>query len=162
MAGNNGKSKGKNTVELVTQIVEPIIIGLGLELWDVRFVKEGTQWYLRVFIDKEEGITIEDCETVSHAIDEPLDEKNPIEQSYCLEVCSPGLERELIKPEHFEQFSGCDVMVKMIRPHEVLGKEFKGVLEGLEDANLKIDVSGETHTINKKETVWVKLDDFDF
>ncbi len=92
---------------------EPIVNSLGLELWDVRYLKEGAQWYLRVFIDKQEGVTIEDCENVSRAIDEPLDQLDPVDQSYCLEVCSPGLERELVRPEHFQRFEGWPVLVKL-------------------------------------------------
>lgn len=84
--------------------MKPIIERLGLSLWDVRFVKEGAEYYLRVFIDSENGITIEDCENVSRAIDEPLDIADPISQSYCLEVSSPGVERELRTDEHFAAF----------------------------------------------------------
>lgn len=75
-------------------------------------LKEGANWYLRIFIDKETGVTIEDCEAVSRALDEPLDQADIIEQSYCLEVCSPGLERELVRDFHYERFTGSDVLVK--------------------------------------------------
>lgn len=155
--------KGGATVEAVRNLIEPIVSQLGLELWDVRYVKEGAQWYLRVFIDKAEGVNIEDCEKVSRAIDAPLDELNPIEQSYCLEVCSPGIERELVKEEHFMRFIGADVMIKMIRPIEGIGKEFAGVLKEYNKGEILIeDHSGENQvTINKKDAVWIKLDDFD-
>lgn len=155
--------KGGTTVEAVRNLIEPIVTELNLELWDVRYVKEGAQWYLRVFIDKPEGVGIEDCEKVSRAIDAPLDELNPIEQSYCLEVCSPGIERELVREEHFMRFLGADVMVKMIRPIEGIGKEFAGVLKEYSKGEILIeDHSGENQiTINKKDAVWIKLDDFD-
>ena len=155
--------KGGATVETVRNLIEPIVAELNLELWDVRYVKEGAQWYLRVFIDKPEGIGIEDCEKVSRAIDAPLDELNPIEQSYCLEVCSPGIERELVREEHFMRFIDADVMVKMIRPIEGIGKEFAGVLKEYNKVEILIeDHSGENQvTINKKDAVWIKLDDFD-
>lgn len=155
--------KGGATVETVRNLIEPIVAELNLELWDVRYVKEGAQWYLRVFIDKPEGIGIEDCEKVSRAIDAPLDELNPIEQSYCLEVCSPGIERELVREEHFMRFIDADVMVKMIRPIEGIGKEFAGVLKEYNKGEILIeDHSGENQvTINKKDAVWIKLDDFD-
>ncbi len=155
--------KGGATVETVRNLIEPIVAELNLELWDVRYVKEGAQWYLRVFIDKPEGVGIEDCEKVSRAIDAPLDELNPIEQSYCLEVCSPGIERELVREEHFMRFLGADVMVKMIRPIEGIGKEFAGVLKEYNKGEILIeDHSGENQvTINKKDAVWIKLDDFD-
>ena len=109
------KKQGKNTVEIVRDIAKPIADSLGLDLWDVRFIKEGTQWYLRIFIDKEEGISIEDCEAMSRAIDKPLDDVDPINQSYCLEVCSPGIERELVRDEHFERFIGADIKIRLIR-----------------------------------------------
>lgn len=155
--------KGGTTVEAVRNLIEPIVTELNLDLWDVRYVKEGAQWYLRVFIDKPEGVGIEDCEKVSRAIDAPLDELNPIEQSYCLEVCSPGIERELVREEHFMRFLGADVMVKMIRPIEGIGKEFAGVLKEYNKGEILIeDHSGENQvTINKKDAVWIKLDDFD-
>lgn len=155
--------KGGSTVDAVWKLIEPIVNDLGLQLWDVRYVKEGAQWYLRVYIDKDGGVGIEDCERVSRSIDEPLDRLNPIEQSYCLEVCSPGLERELIRPEHYKRFLGADIMVKMIRPIEGIGKEFGGVLKGYDKGEIIIeDHDGENSvTVNKKDIVWVKLDDFD-
>ena len=122
----NNKKKG--TVGVVWELVEPIVNGFDLILWDVRYVKEGAQWFLRVFIDKEEGLVdITDCENVSRAIDKPLDELDPITDNYILEVSSPGVERELVLDAHFERFIGADIMVKMIRPIEGIGKEFKGV-----------------------------------
>lgn len=152
--------KGGNTVETVTEIVKPIVEDLGLTLWDVRFVKEGAEYYLRIFIDSENGITIDDCENVSRAVDLPLDEADPISQSYCLEVSSPGVERELKREEHFEQFLGSPVMVKMIRPVEGVGKEFCGILSSCDKTSVEIDVDGNIVPINKKDTVWIKLDDF--
>ena len=158
----NKKRNGGNTVQQVRSIVEPIIDQLGLRLWDVRFVKEGAQWYLRVFIDKDGGVNIEDCENVSRAIDKPLDDNDPIEQSYCLEVCSPGIERELTRPEHFQQFIGADIMVKLIRPIPNIGKELFGKLtEESKDEFVIENEEGDTLIIKKKDTVWVKLDDFD-
>ncbi len=153
-------AKGGNTVNFVKSIVEPIAKQLGLEIWDIRFLKEGSQWYLRIFIDKEGGVSIDDCVDLTHAINKPLDEADPIEQAYCLEVSSPGIERELTRPEHFEKFIGEKIMVKTIRP--VDGKrDFKGTLEGYDNGNITLrteDGSGLTFT--KKEVSWVKLDDF--
>ena len=83
-----GKGKGGNTVAAVTAIAEPIAQQLGLMLWDVRFVKEGANWYLRIFIDKEGGVGIDDCVAMSHALDKPLEDADPIDRSYCLEVSS--------------------------------------------------------------------------
>lgn len=157
------KSKGGVTVSKVWELCEPIVEGLGLKLWDVRYVKEGADWFLRVYIDKPEGVDITDCEKVSRAINDPLDELDPIENAYCLEVCSPGIERELVRDEHFEQFIGADIMVKMLRPIEGIGREFAGVLTAYEDGMVKItDHSGENEmTISKKDAAWIKLDDFD-
>ena len=156
-------SKGKNTVSAVEELITPIADSLGLRIWDVRYLKEGSQWYLRVFIDKDGGVDINDCENMSRAIDEPLDRLDPIDGEYILEVSSPGIERDLIKPEHFEQFIGADVMVKMIRPIVGIGKEFKGVLTEYDDGMVTItDHIGEnTVTINKKDAAYIKLDDFD-
>ena len=121
------KSKGGVTVSKVWELCQPIVEGFGLSLWDVRYVKEGADRFLRVYIDKPEGIDINDCENVSRAINGPLDELDPIEEAYCLEVCSPGIERELIRDEHFMQFIGADIMVKMLRPIDGIGREFKGL-----------------------------------
>ena len=153
----------KTTVEKVWDIVEPIVEELDLILWDVRFLKEGADWFLRIFIDHPEGVNINHCEQVSRAVDQPLDDADPISQAYILEVSSPGIERELIRPEHFTQFIGADVMVKMIRPIEGIGKEFKGVLMDYNQGEVTIeDHSGENQvTISKKDTAWIKLDDFD-
>ena len=157
------KSKGGVTVSKVRELCEPIVKDFGLSLWDVRYVKEGADWYLRIFIDKEGGVDITDCEKVSRAINTPLDELDPIENAYCLEVCSPGIERELVRDEHFMQFIGADIMVKMRRPIEGIGKDFCGVLKGYDDGMVTIsDHSGENEvTISKKDAAWIKLDDFD-
>lgn len=157
------KSKGGVTVSKVWELCQPIVEGFGLSLWDVRYVKEGADRFLRVYIDKPEGIDINDCENVSRAINGPLDELDPIEETYCLEVCSPGIERELIRDEHFMQFIGADIMVKMLRPIDGIGREFKGVLKDYSDGKVTIeDYSGENEiTISKKDAAWIKLDDFD-
>ncbi len=156
------KHKQGSTVEVVTEIVEPIIEKMGLSLWDVRFVKEGAMWYLRIFIDKNSGVTIDDCENVSRAIDEPLDRADPIEQNYCLEVSSPGIERELVKPEHFDAFLGAPIMIKTIRPLENGVRELKGTLVAHDKETVTIVLNdGVQKTLNKKETVYVKLDDFE-
>lgn len=155
------KSKKENTVEVVTELVKPIVEQLSLTLWDVRFVKEGASWYLRIFIDKESGVTIEDCEAVSRAVDKPLDDLDPIEQNYCLEVSSPGIERELLKDEHFDAFLGAPVMVRTIRPDENGERDFKGTLVAHDRENVTVALeNGEQTVIKKKGTVYIKLDDF--
>ena len=157
------KSKGGVTVAKVWELCEPIVTGLGLSVWDVRYVKEGAQWYLRIFIDKPGGVDINDCENVSRAVNDPLDELDPIENAYCLEVCSPGIERELVRDEHFAQYIGADVLVKLRQPVEGLGREFDGVLKAYDNGEITIaDHAGENElTFGKKDAIWVKLDDFD-
>lgn len=157
------KKKGGSTVSRVWALAQPIAGELGLSLWDVRFVKEGADWFLRIFIDRPEGVTIEDCEAMSRAVDKPLDELDAIEQSYCLEVCSPGLERELVRPEHFAQFEGWPVNVRLIRPLEDGRKDLRGVLLGLnEDGMVGLRLAGDEEVaVSKKDTASVKLDDFD-
>ncbi len=155
------KSKG-NTVSAVWALIEPTVKSLGLSIWNIVFVKEGSDWFLRVFIDKDGGVTVDDCEAVSRAIDPIIDANDPIEQSYFLEVSSPGLERELILDEHFERFIGSDVIARLIRPIEGIGKEIDGVLREFDKNTFTLeDLDGNRLTINRKDTVWVKLDDFD-
>lgn len=156
------KKKGGNTVAIVGELAEPIAKQLGLTVWDVRFVKEGADWFLRIFIDKPEGIAIEDCEAMSRAINGPLDELDPIDQAYCLEVCSPGIDRELMKPEHFAAFLGSVVDVRLIRPLEDHRKELCGVLQAYEDNILTLSTEEETLSIDIKDTASVRVRDENF
>lgn len=152
--------KKKNTVGLVWELAEPLAEELGLILWDVRFQKEGVNWYLRIFIDKEDGVGIEDCVNMSHAIDEPLDELDPIPQSYSLQVSSPGLERELTRDFHFTRYLGEKITVRFIRAVDGR-REYKGVLQSFENGNIVLALAGgETLTFDKKDASWIKLDDF--
>lgn len=147
-----------NTVSAVRKIAEPIAKELGLSIWDIRFLKEGGLWYLRIFIDKPEGVGIDDCEKMSRAINDPLDELDPIEQTYCLEVCSPGINRELTRSEHFEEFIDYAVEIRLIRPNENGEKEIAGILKAY-DANVITieDEDGNSVLINKKDTSSVHL-----
>lgn len=155
------KGKGGNVSSAVWQLAQPIAAELGLEIWDIRFLKEGTDWFLRIFIDKDGGVDIDDCVNMTHAIDKPLDDLDPIEQSYCLEVCSPGLERDLTRPEHFVKFRGSDVKVKLIRPVDGI-REFEGVLEDSDGNSIVLRLEdGSAMQIDKKETSYIRLDDFD-
>lgn len=106
------------TEQLVYDLAKPVADEKELQIWDVRFEKEGASWYLRVFIDKESGITIDDCEALSRPLSDLLDEKDPISQGYFLEVGSAGLERDLLRQSHFETSIGKLVKIKMIRPIE--------------------------------------------
>ena len=149
-----------NVVSIVRSIAEPVAKELGLRLWDVRFVKEGASWYLRVFIDKDGGVDINDCVDMTHALNGPLDEADPIEVSYCLEVSSPGIERDLTRDEHFEAMTGEKIKLRLIRPDENKQREFSGILKSYEDGNITVQLEDGERVFVKKETAWVKLDDF--
>ncbi len=110
------KKGAKNIASAVSELLSDTVNELGYELWDVEYVKEGSEYYLRITIDSEEGITIDDCEKVHRAIDPILDEADPIEDSYHLEVSSPGIERELKYDWHFDVFVGSEVEVKLYAP----------------------------------------------
>ncbi len=156
------KGKGGNTVAAVWEIAKPVAEQLGLDIWDIRFVKEGADWFLRIFIDKEGGISIEDCENMSRAIDKPLDEADPIEQSYCLEVSSPGIERELVRDAHFEACKGEKIKVKLIRAVDGQ-RDFGGILEDFDGHAITLRLEdGSAMVIDKKEASKIKLDDFSF
>lgn len=157
------KKKNGNTVDIVWKLAQPIAAELGLTIWDVRFLKEGADWFLRIFIDKEGGIGIEDCEAMSRAINKPLDDLDPIEQSYCLEVSSPGIDRELVRDEHFQAFLGMPVKVKLIRPLADGRRELTAELKDFADGVMTLQPEGlETISLAKKETSWVRLVEDDF
>ena len=150
-----------NTVKKIEEIIKPYADELGLEIWDVRYAKEGSEWYLRIFIDKEGGVSIDDCVDLTHAISKPLDDADPISQSYMLEVASPGVERELTKKEHFEKYIGSPVMLRTIRAIDGV-RDFKGELKAFENNQITVVLPDEKElTLEKKETAFVKLDDFD-
>ena len=153
--------KKKNTVSVVWELAEPIAKQLGLELWDVRFLKEGVNRYLRIIIDRNDrAVDIDDCVNMSHAVDGPLDELDPIDVSYSLQVQSPGIERELTRDFHFEKYLGSPVMVRFI--HAFQGKrDYKGTLISYNNGDITIELpEGDTIDFNKKEASFVKLDDF--
>ena len=152
---------GKNTVQKVEEIVVPFAAELSVSIWDITFTKEGTDWYLRIFIDKEGGVSIDDCVDLTHAVTKPLDEADPISQSYMLEVSSPGVERELKKDWHFEKYIGSAVMARTIRPIDNV-RDFNGILESYENGEITIRLQDDKKiSFNKKDTSYVKLDDFD-
>ena len=113
--------------DTVYSLIEPAVLSLGITLWDVRFVKEGASHYLRIYIDKDGGVGIDDCVAVSHTVDPIIDEADPIDKQYYLEVCSPGVERELTRDWHYKACEGQNICVKLFSP---IGgkKEFGGVL----------------------------------
>ena len=145
-----------NTAAVCREIAQPLADQLGLSIWDVRFVKEGADWYLRVIIDKPEGVDINDCVDLSRLLSPALDKADPIPQSYCLEVMSPGVERELTRPEHFEAYEGEPVTVRLIRPDEKGQREVVGILLGTPDDGIAIQTEeDETLVISRKDVAAV-------
>ena len=142
--------------DLVTQLAQPVVESFGCSLWDVEYVREGSERYLRLFIDKDGGIDIEDCEKVHRAMDPILDEKDPIKESYHFEVCSAGLERALKRPSDFAQFMGSPITVKLYRPRNGL-KEIPCVLRGYEEGRVTVEAGKETITFEKSEVALVRL-----
>ena len=117
--------------DAVAALALPVVEEAGCTLWDVEYVKEAGTWFLRVYIDKEGGVSIDDCEAVSRPLSDRLDQADPIEGSYTFEVSSAGADRALKKPEHFARFQGSEVEVKLYRPREGR-KEFVGLLRNYE------------------------------
>lgn len=153
--------KSGSTVDKVYELAKPLADEIGVDIWDIRFEKEGSNWYLRVFIDKEGGVFIEDCEALSRPLNKLLDETDPISQSYIFEVCSTGLGRELRKPEHFEKFIGSEVKVRLIRAVNNI-KEFIGILLEYNKDAITLQLDEETTGEFKlSECAYVKLNDDD-
>ncbi len=143
-------------IEQVAAFAEPVVKEHGCELWDVEYVREGSEYFLRLYIDKEGGVDINDCEAISRAMDPILDEKDPIAGSYHFEVCSAGLERTLKKPSDFEKFMGAAVTVKLYRPYNGL-KEIPAVLRGYEEGRVTVEWGKETVTFEKSQVALVRL-----
>ena len=169
-SGKNAKSgKGGNTIAKVYEMVKPITDELGLVLWDVVFEKEGAYWYLRVFIDRDDDMpSMDDCENVTRPLSKLLDEKDPIEQSYILEVGSPGLGRELKREEHFMRYMECPVRIRFIRENEAGEKEIIAALKAWSKDSITVARDGEESEIKFTDTAFIKLyddedvfDDFD-
>ncbi|RQD75381.1 MAG: ribosome maturation factor RimP [Candidatus Syntrophonatronum acetioxidans] len=129
----------KKITESVEELVEPILEDNGMELVEVEFVKEGGNWYLRLFIDKPEGVTLDDCKLVNDELSEILDMEDPIPQSYILEVSSPGVERPLKKEKDFVRFSGEKIKVKTYMPINNQ-KNFKGLLQGCREGIVQMEL----------------------
>lgn len=150
-------AKGSNTESKVLPLLEPIVEANNLELVDLEFVKEGVNWYLRVYIDKEGGVNIDDCEQVSRALEAKLDEADPIEQAYILEVSSPGIDRPLKKEADFVKYQGEIIDVKLYKPQSG-SKQYQGKLLGLENGVLSIEEeNGNVVTFEHKDTASVRL-----
>lgn len=154
-----------NVVQTVTDLVQPILDDHGFELYDVEFVREGGNWYLRVYIDKDGGITLEDCSTVSDALSEKLDEQDPdpIPQAYFLEISSPGAERPLKKPHDWQRALGQYIHVSLYAPLKGMKgqKIFEGTLKDLTDEELTLDYLDKTRhktiVIPRKQVAQARL-----
>ena len=148
MAGNNIENK-------VTELLENIITNLGYDLYDVFYVKEGKDYYLRIVIDKPEGIDINDCETVNNAINDILDEADYIKEQCFLEVSSPGVERTLRKEKHYESQIGKEIEVKLFKPIDKQ-KELIGILEEYNDKEITINLGDKNIKIDLKDIALAK------
>ena len=150
-------TSGGKTANLVRELVQPICQELGVELWDVLYLKEGSDWFLRVVIDRPEGIDLNTCEAVSRRVSDLLDEADPIESSYVFEVGSAGLERQLKRPGDFQQFMGSPVLVKTYQPKDGR-KEFAGKLAGYDNGAVLLDMgTAEPVRLEKNEVALVRL-----
>lgn len=137
-------AKNTGIAPLVEGLVTPKINELGFSVWDVEYVKEGAEWYLRITIDSPDGIDLEACEKVHRAIEEIIDAADPIEDFYYLEVSSPGVERTLKKPEHFAHCIGEKVEIKLFAPDKNGKKSYKGELKAANESGIEIEADGET------------------
>jgi len=148
----------KKITELTAELAAPAIAEAGCTLWDVEYVKEGGTWYLRVLLDKEGGVDILDCESVSRKLSDLLDEADPIEGSYTLEVGSAGAERALKRPGDFIRFLGSPVLVKLYRAQDGR-KEIPGVLTAYDEAtgDVTVTAGGKVLAFPKKDVALVRL-----
>ena len=153
-------SKKENYEARTEEVLRPIADAHQVEIYDVEYVKEGSEWYLRCYIDKEAGININDCETVSRALSDALDRVDFIEDAYILEVSSPGLGRQLKKDKHFQKSLLSEVDVKCYKP--VNGaKDFTGILKAFDENTITLEIASDKEkqdvTFNRKDIATVKL-----
>ena len=142
--------------DIVANLAQPVASELSLSVWDVEFVKEGGQHYLRVYLDKADGVTIEDCEAFSRALDPILDREDPISESYVFEVCSAGIERTLKRPSDFEAYMGHLVEIRTFAPRDG-SREFIGHLEGYNDGAVTLKIGDKLIEFAKKEIALARL-----
>lgn len=142
----------KKITELTAELAAPAIAEQGCTLWDVEYVKEAGEWFLRVYIDREGGVDINHCEAVSRPLSDLLDEADPIQSSYTFEVSSAGLDRVLRRPEHYQACMGQKVDVKLYRPLNGR-REYTGTLRGFDGGNVAVD----DQVFDKKDVAQVRL-----
>jgi len=141
----------------VAELAGPVVEAAGCRLWDVEYVREAGTWYLRVYIDKDGGVSIDDCEAISRALDPILDREDPIPESYVFEVGSAGADRELKRPRDFDEFMGHEVEVRLYRPLEG-SKHFTGTLSAYDDGAVSILLpTGKTQRFEKNQIAQVRL-----
>jgi len=145
-----------NIEERVESLIKPKIENIGYELYDVEYSKEGKNYYLRVFIDKPEGIDLTDCEKVNDEINDILDEANYIKEQYFLEVSSPGIERILRKDKHLEKNIGTEINVKLFKKDENGNKEYQGILKSFNENEIELeeDIKIERKNIAQIKTIY--------
>ena len=147
----------KETYEAkATAMLEPICAANGVEIYDVEYVSEAGEWYLRAYIDKEGGVTINDCEAVSREFSDALDADDFIEDAYYLEVSSPGLGRALKKDSHLQKSIGMEVEIKTYKPIDKV-KEFSGILKSFNDKEITVETDGKDVTFNRQDIALIKL-----
>ncbi len=147
----------KSEIEARTEaLLEPIAEKCGVFIYDVEYVKEAGEWYLRAYIDKEGGVNINDCVDVNHALSDALDADDFIEEAYTLEVSSPGLGRQLKKDRHLKSSIGQDVELKLFKPIDGV-KEFAGKLKGFDDHTVTVTINDKDETFIRKEISVIKL-----
>ena len=149
-------SKREEYEQKTEELLEPIVSALGFELVDVEYVKEAGTWYLRAYIDKPGGITVDDCEAVSRKFSDILDEKDYIPDSYVFEVSSPGLGRTLKKDKHLEKSLGEEVEIRLYKPVDKC-REFTGVLKSYDADSITIDTAEKEMTFARKEIALIRL-----
>lgn len=158
MAKKPEQAKG-GVVSAVEQLITPVVQEMGLRVWDVRFEKEGPDWFLRIYLDRDTPLDIDTCEAATRAINPVIDAADPIEQGYYMEVGSPGLGRKLTRDVHFEALRGQKVLAHLIRPDETGERDISGTLEQKSGAVLTlITESGET-SLDMTSVSYVKLCD---
>ncbi len=144
------------TEQAVLEMAIPVAENFGCFIYDVEYVKEGGNWYLRIYADKDGGINIDECEEISREISVLLDKKDPIKQNYFLEVSSPGIERKLRQDEHFEMYKGEVIDIGLYKARNG-SKTLTGKLMGMSDGTVQTEVDGEIVEMNLSDTTYVKL-----
>ena len=146
----------KKITDVVWELAEPVVQEHGCQLWDVEYVREAGQWYLRLYLDKDGGVDILDCENVSRRVSDLLDEADPIEGSYIFEVSSAGAERQLKRPSDFEKFLGSPMLLKTYQNRDGR-KEFPGVLKEYDGGEVVLEMGKQELRFEKNEVAMVRL-----